>query len=86
MLADEAQEIGTIGQMHDNFEFDLDPATNDQMYVDSLMGIIGKLLVVVMAWYHALAGTGPLNFALLTLADLAFALFFLRYYLLSRAS
>jgi len=51
-----------------------------------LMGIIGKLLVVVVAWYHALAGTGPLNFALLTLADLAFALFFLRYYLLSRAS
>jgi len=51
-----------------------------------LMGIIGKLLVVVMAWYHALAGTGPLNIALLTLADLAFALFFLRYYLLSRAS
>jgi len=51
-----------------------------------LMGIIGKLLVVVMAWYHALAGTGPLNIALLTLADLAFALFFLRYYLLSRVS
>jgi hypothetical protein len=51
-----------------------------------LMGIIGKLLVVVMAWYHALAGTGPLNIALLILADLAFALFFLRYYLLSRAS
>jgi hypothetical protein len=51
-----------------------------------LMGIIGKLLVVVVAWYHALAGTGPLNIALLTLADLAFALFFLRYYLLSRAS
>jgi len=51
-----------------------------------LMGIIGKLLVVVVAWYHALAGTGPLNLALLILADLAFALFFLRYYLLSRAS
>jgi hypothetical protein len=51
-----------------------------------LMGIIGKLLVVVVAWYHALAGTGPLNFALLILADLVFALIFLRYYLLSRAS
>ena len=51
-----------------------------------LMGVIGKLLVVVVAWYHALAGTGPLNLALLILADLAFALVFLRYYLLSRAS
>ena len=51
-----------------------------------LMGVIGKSLVVVVAWYHALAGSGPLNFALLTLADLAFAMVFLRYYLLSRAS
>lgn len=49
-----------------------------------LMGIIGKSLVVVVAWYHALAGSGPFNLAVLILADLAFAVFFLRFYLASR--
>ncbi len=48
-----------------------------------MMGIIGKSLVVVVCWYHALAGSGPFNFALLVLADLAFAVFFLRFYLQS---
>ena len=48
-----------------------------------LMGIIGKSLVVLVAWYHALLGTGPLNVAILILADLAFALAFLRYYVTS---
>lgn len=51
-----------------------------------LMGIIGKTLVVVVAWYHALAGAGPFNLALLVIADLVFALFFLRFYLVSRVS
>jgi hypothetical protein len=49
-----------------------------------MMGIIGKSLVVVVAWYHALAGSGPFNLAVLILADLAFAVFFLRFYLASR--
>jgi len=56
------------------------PAHRDLVF----MGFIGKMLVVIVAWFHALAGTGPLNVALLILADLAFALLFLRYYLLSR--
>jgi len=60
-----------------------DPAAHRDLV---LMGIIGKSLVVVVAWYHALAGTGPLNVALLILADLVFALFFLRFYLSSRES
>jgi hypothetical protein len=48
-----------------------------------LMGIIGKSLVVVIAWYHAFAVSGPFNFAVLTLADLAFVIFFLRFYVTS---
>lgn len=50
-----------------------------------MMGIIGKTLFVVVAWYHALVGSGPLNFALLVLADLVFALLFLRFWLMTRA-
>jgi hypothetical protein len=57
-----------------------DPAAHRNLV---MMGIIGKTLVVVVSWYHALAGSGPFNFALLVLADLVFAAFFLRFYLLS---
>ena len=49
-----------------------------------MMGIIGKTLFVVVTWYHALIGSGPLNFAFLVLADLVFALFFLRFWLKTR--
>ena len=50
-----------------------------------MMGIIGKTLFVVVTWYHALIGSGPLNFAFLVLADLAFAVFFLRFWLKTRS-
>ena len=51
-----------------------------------MMGIIGKTLFVVVTWFHALTGSGPLNFAFLVLADLAFAAIFLRFWLSTRGT
>lgn len=54
-----------------------DPAARRDLV---MMGIIGKSLVFVVAWYHALAASGPFNLALLIVADLLFAIIFLIFY------
>ncbi|HJV27694.1 MAG TPA: hypothetical protein VJ673_18545 [Aromatoleum sp.] len=43
------------------------------------MGICGKLLVVLVGYYHYLAGTTSLPFAMLVSGDLIWALLFLRF-------